>query len=274
MMRNILILIMIATTLATGGCSAASRKKRGVDPGEMVVKVDTTDYYRQLAAKAVAGYKPWQAVGSSGKLIVSSLPVKPTIKLHMVRDKSISLSARVPLLGEVVRIEIDQDSILAVDKMHRTYCRESMETIREYYGGALSDFQTLLLGRIVVFGRGELNDALIPDMEFSPGGDGNTVMVACEALQPAGGSYGYLLYPDARPAALMVETSSASAWLTYSYDKNTTFDVTLQYGKKTYGGALELEAFKTDTAGLGAVKIGSNYKELGVGEFVRQMGKI
>lgn len=274
-MKKILIfLLMLGALAATSGCNAAARKKKGDDPKTMVVKVDTTDYYRQLAAKAVAAYKPWEAVGSSGKLIVNSLPVKPTIKVHMVRDKSISLSARVPLLGEVVRIEIDRDSILAIDKMHRTYCRESMEAVKEYYGGALSDLQTLLLGRIVVFGRGELNDSLIEQMEFSPGGDGNTVMVPAEALQPQGGSYGYLLYPDARPAALMVETSAASAWLTYIYDKNTTLDVTLQYGSKSYGGALELEPFKNDPSGLGAIKIGANYKELGVGEFVKQIGRM
>lgn len=102
-------------------------------------------------------YPSWKRAELSGKLKAAGLPLNPTVKVFMRRDSLLSISVRVPFLGEVGNIRVTRDSMLAVNKMKRVYCMESLGDIKYDYPKFLGDFQALLLGRIVVFKSGQLS---------------------------------------------------------------------------------------------------------------------
>lgn len=129
-----------------------------------------TDSLRLKALDAVLRhYNDWETVEMTGKLRASGLPLNPTVKLYMAKGSEISVSVRAPFVGEAGRIEISGDTLTAVNRMKRVYCKESLSGILSGYPGFISDLQSLLLGRIVVLGSGELSfvNAALMDVSAS-----------------------------------------------------------------------------------------------------------
>lgn len=97
-------------------------------------------------------YENWDAATLEGKLKMRGLPLSPSLKIIMLKDSIINISIRAPFVGEAARIEMTVDSILAVNKMKKTYVKEGIDNFLQYYPGGIGDVQNLLLGRFFLPG--------------------------------------------------------------------------------------------------------------------------
>lgn len=123
---------------------------------------------RQSALETILpNYNDWTVAQLSGSLKLKGLPVTPSIKIYMEKGKKISISIRASFLGEVGRIDVAGDSILAVNKMKRTYCVQKFGNIKYDYPDIISDVQSLLLDRVVIPQAGELNQNNADFVDFN-----------------------------------------------------------------------------------------------------------
>ena len=103
-----------------------------------------------------ADYKDWKTVELNGRITSIKFFIKPSVKLFMKRGESLMISVRVPLKGEVARLEADKDSVLVVNKLNNTYVRESLEQASKLADITLSDLQDVFIGRVFIAGKGTL----------------------------------------------------------------------------------------------------------------------
>lgn len=97
---------------------------------------------RLLAVDSItASWEAWTSVGISGKFRMAGLPLSPSVKIYMVRDSSIFISLRAPLVGEVGRAEIADSTLLVVNKMNKTYVEEPIARALAYYPGGCRIFR-------------------------------------------------------------------------------------------------------------------------------------
>lgn len=126
--------------------------------------------------RIISLYTPWQKLLLNGKLRDAGLPLTVSLKVYMEKGKRILLSARAPFVGEALRIDLSQDSLIIINKMKKTYCRESAEGLLDFYPGAIDDFQSLLLARLVVPGEGELSPSNQSLVDIGVSGEGFLIM--------------------------------------------------------------------------------------------------
>lgn len=102
-------------------------------------------------------YRNWNKAIWSGRLSTDMLPVSATLKVYMERGKLLLISVRAPLLGEVARVEADRERILIVNKLKKCYYERTIEEMAQLAPDLLDDMQSLLLGRMFVVGKGQLD---------------------------------------------------------------------------------------------------------------------
>ncbi len=209
---------------------------------------------RRMAGEMEERYTPWDEVSLKGKFRMEGLPLSPSVRMYMVRDSLIVLSLSAPLIGEAARIELDNDSILMVNKMKRTYTSLPMSALQKFFPGSLADFQEFLLGRVVICGRGLMSPELVPGLDWYAGdgsdsadeeASGQWLLVPQSSWQPEGARYGYVLYEDLTPASLIVEMEDCDDYvqMDYIYGKDkTTLDVLAAFGRHTIEAQLILDA--------------------------------
>lgn len=120
---------------------------------ELQTKELTQKEGTKLAKEISSSYKPWKKVGLEGKISGSMLPVSANIKIYMERGELMLVSIRAPFVGEAFRIEADRERIMIINKMNKCYSELPIEGRTDL----LEQIQSLLLGRVVIFGRGELD---------------------------------------------------------------------------------------------------------------------
>lgn len=125
------------------------------------VKLDKKES-RKAAEIICQNYNPWLRASLSGKLHADGLPISPSVKVSMEKDKSLYLSVRAPFVGEAFRVDMTPGKILVVNKMKRTYCELEYDDDHQI----LSSLQSLLLGRIVIWEEGELSKKNYKDCDF------------------------------------------------------------------------------------------------------------
>lgn len=96
----------------------------------------------------------WESLAMQGKLQMDGLPTRLSVKVYMERDRSVIVSARAPILGEVARMEILGDSVTLVNKNSRTYHVAGLGSAMAARPGLLGEFQQILQGRIDADGTG------------------------------------------------------------------------------------------------------------------------
>ncbi len=215
----------------------------------------------------------WETITLSGKLKMAGLPLSPSVKIFMQRDSSVMISLRAPLMGEVGRAEIFTDSLLVVNKMKKTYVKESLEKALSYYPGTLSDVQNLILGRVVIPGFGALDAEHCEAVEiYAEDGDVFS-LIPSEMAQTEGFSYGYVIDDYARPEALLVmpaEAEGVSVTLGFEYyDNGYDLAVTYLSPKKNYSATLELDNPVEGGSPIDRIKINSRYTQLTFQQFMK-----
>lgn len=246
---------------------------------------------RQDALAAILpNYNEWETAEISGKLRMKSLPLSPTVKISMKKSEEISISVRASFLGEVGRIEISGDSVIAVNKMKHVYCAESISGIKYDYPDIISDIQSILLGRAVVLRAGELSESTAELLDFAriiENTDSlqnyaeNGADMAWSLTFPKGRTesdefgYTYRINDAGLVENLLVELSSADHELAldlayyYSgkgYDLNITFN---QDYKQKFDATIEFWETKWETSMPDPINLNSRYNRVGIKQFLR-----
>jgi hypothetical protein len=99
-----------------------------------------------------------------------SLSSKANLKI--IRDKQLQMSIQ-PLFGvEMIRLYIDVDTLLLIDRMNKRYVKEALLDLKKYYpvGFDYHTIEALLTNRLFISGRDqiELKDFKKFDVSFSP----------------------------------------------------------------------------------------------------------
>lgn len=216
-------------------------------------------------------YPSWETCRLNGKLRAPGLPVSPTLQVYMEREKSIVISARAPLVGEVMRIELDKDSLLAINRLKKTYCMESAENLHEIYPTVCGELQSLLLGRIIVPGAGELSEKNISRVTVSEPATGERKLTPDVGNLPGGFGAYYLINGSGDLTDLIITRNDNKVFSAeYTRERNGSYDITVSTTKKGKPYKLELEFNKPET-GIDMpepAKPGNRYKRLGIKEFM------
>ena len=234
---------------------------------EITEPKDTTEYELTLPV-----YPEWEKASISGKLKMKGLPLSPGIKIFMEKDSSIFITIRAPFMGEVGRLEITGDSLLAINKMKKTYVQEPLQDFLRYFPGTLEDIQTLILGRIVIPGYGELNETTADFLDLLVNGE-DFYLIPIEEVAIAGFDYGYMISEDFLPLALMVvpeENPDIVVTLSYGYQKDSyEFNLNFEEGSRAFDVKLELDEPQWNGEIPKPVKIDGKYRRLSLTDFVR-----
>lgn len=248
--------------------------------------IPETDSIRLQALDAILShYNDWETIDMSGKLRTSGLPVSLSLKLYMEKGSEIILSVRAPLIGEAGRIEINGDSITAVNKMKRVFCKESLSGILSSYPGFISDLQSLLLGRIIVVGAGELSFMNAEMMEISSleSGEGWQLIQPGIGEMVSGLSFAFATDPAGRLAGISFAVTITSEeddgpvskvlnyGLDYSYP-SSGMDIVIYKGAAEMVkevATLDFNSIKWGGTRPSSLKIDDRYRQVGIKDFFR-----
>lgn len=221
----------------------------------------------------ISHWNDWQRVSLSGKLKMRGLPLTPSVKIFMERDSSIMISLRAPFMGEVGRAEIVGDTLTIVNKMKKTYVRESLDSVLSHYPVALSSVQDMLLGRVIIPGFGVLSEGSEAVVEIFPEEESRFTLIPSEAYEIDGFNYGYLIDGMALPEVLMVVPAAKpeiNVSMTYSfYDSGYDFTLTYQKDDKAISGTLQLSNPDWDGQSMDPIRIDDRYRKMDLSDFIK-----
>ncbi len=221
------------------------------------------------------GYVGWNNVEFSGKLRQEKLPLSPTVKMYMEKGSLIEISARAPLVGEVARLQLTQDSLLIVNKMKKTYCQESTEKLRKFYPDFLDDLQSFLLARIVVFGHGELSAENASLVDLLPGEtEGWSVTPVNDKDDDVDVTYLYTTAGNGRTESMKIESLRHKFGFEMLYDySNGGVDINfaLKDKKKTISGELDFTSVKWGGKRMTPIRLAQRYTRLDIADFFKSL---
>lgn len=228
----------------------------------------------EAVMKALSTYPAWKSVEYNGNINYSGLPLKPSAKLYMVRDSLIQISVRAPFVGEVLKGEITPQGITVINKLKRTYCQESADNLMEIYPGIISDFQSLMLGRVVVFGEGELSETnaeLVEVYSAEEAGAGSELDAEWLFLPPQGEGmvdisciFGITSGGRTSQLAVAVPSQNISLLIDYIYSDGLTINGSFTKGGKTTSAKLQFNSVKWGGSPVGSMNVPTNYKRTNV----------
>lgn len=268
-MNRLFSIIFIFLTLTLTACA---KKNVMAVPDTTAGPVITAGNTKTDALKHIcSGYSDWKSVGMSGKITSLNLIVKPSVKLYMKRGAELLISVRVPLKGEVARLEADRDSILVINKLNRTYISESLVTLQRLADVTLSDIQDLFLGRVFLAGRGTLSKTDARRVDIYSENDGWLVV---PTGQPDDSlvHYGFKTDSDGRVILLMLTSlfDEATAQLDYSYSgKDTELRFTFDRDAVSRSLTIEFNAPKWGDKGFDRIGIPSDYRQVSIRQFLK-----
>lgn len=274
MNRSLLYICLLAALLASCGSRKRALTPADSMPRELKAAGLNVDPLAPGKAEkwlsAVADtYTPWHAMSIDGELSMKGLPIDPSVKIYMEKGQCIRVSLRVPLLGEVGRLEIDPQYTLVVNKRGKCYSRLSTSSLMERTGLGLSDLQDLLLGQVFLAGGTPLTkqSASLFDVSSASGG---LYIVTPHTPHPRA-EYGFTLYPDGKMALAVAFDSAQTSLLQsqYSYTgKSTQMDLSLEIGSKSYSATLSCSEPNLQPRPLAPIEISSRWKEVSVKELI------
>lgn len=250
---------------------ARQEQTEGTMGSESVVELD--DEALEIVNKILNGYTDWKSASFTGKLRTGmlKLPVSPTVKIYMEKGELLQLSVSAPFIGEVGRAEITPSEVLVVNKYKKTYVRESAEAAMSRDRGLLGEVQSLLLGRIVILGKGELSIGLLKDVLFERENNGEWIVVPdSEGEEASGLQYGYVVNANGRTQVLygMMQGRTETATLTYDYSGGgMELGLDLQLPKKRIEGQLDFSSVKWGGNRMSSINL-DRYQKVTFSEFV------
>lgn len=218
-------------------------------------------------------YSQWQSVELSGKLTVSSLPLRPSVKIFMQRGSRLLVSVTAPFVGEVGRVDLTRDSVLLINRMRKTYCREATGQLFRICPTALSDIQDVLLGRVFSLDKGTLSAANADDFEVYECEEPAGALMAIPDNQTHAQLFTYGFQTDASGMlSLLIATIRGDRQLQVAYDyrgKKSVMDVAYESSSRSIAGSLELNEPKWNAVPFAASEPGRNFRRLNIREFLK-----
>lgn len=152
--NNYLLLLLFAGVIGFAVQSCKS-KKHVIAAAPVEEKVE-----QELFADIIDNQFKFKTFSSRVNLNLSSGTKSLSSKsnLRILKDQAIQLSVQ-PLFGvEMIRLYIDLDSIVFLDRMNKRYVKESLEDVKKSYpvGFDFKTVQSLLTNRIFVSGKSEV----------------------------------------------------------------------------------------------------------------------
>lgn len=227
----------------------------------------------EVVDSIASNWEDWEKVSLSGKFKMDGLPLSPSLKIYMERDSLIIISLRAPFVGEAGRMEITPDTILAVNKMKKTYVAESLNDILAYYPGTISDLQELILGRIILPGFGGLRDTEKENVEIYTDDFSEYSLIPSQRALLEGVSYGYLINQEFLPIVLLIipeQDPNVNILLNYTYKKKG-YDLEFIYESPTFNQDFRMELDNPDWEGksIEPINLNGKYRRQNIAEFMR-----
>ena len=217
----------------------------------------------------INSYSPWQSVTYDGKLKMAGLPVTPTLKMYFEKDSLIQVSIRVPLLGEIGRMDMTRDEITVVNRMKKTYCRESTSQLLSIYQNVISDIQSIFLARVTLLGQGELSPDNFMSVAVQDDGNGGWLL-----LPDTDGildfNYGYLIGQNSRTQALVASyKETLMLQIEYGYaNKGEQMEIEVDHKGKKFNVAFDFSSVKWGGSPMAQLKL-DGYQKMDIGQFVK-----
>lgn len=227
----------------------------------------------EIVGNITDDYTEWQTVAINGKLRMDGLPLSPSLRIFMRRGESVSISLRAPFVGEVARIEANNDSLTAINKMGRTYCSVAVDATALPVG--IGQLQALLLGRVALAGVGELNLANLDNVEIYEDEDYGTVLCPTGSAVIDGCTYGFTATPEGQlmqAVASVAQPSDVLVVASYSYpgtNGKKDIDVDAAVGEHSYQAQLELNAPDWEAKGFEPFEPTAKYRKLPLRDFLK-----
>ena len=255
-------------------------------PGEaaevMEPQPESTDVSRLMTLEEIAvatdtiiaNYdSEWKDLSMQGKLSFDGLPMSVSVKIYMRRGESVILSARAPILGEVARVEICQDSIVLINKHSRTYNVQPLTGLDVDRKTYLCDLQDILLGQVAFPGHGRITPEIASQSQWIslPGDD--ALIYPSSELQVYGTEYGFVMDSlcwQLRSFVLMLRQSGVVVETKYLYgEKGWTLGIEISLPKKKLGGEAQLSYPDYNPTPLEFTALGSRYRKVDFRELMR-----
>lgn len=237
----------------------------------------STNYIENKSSKvddAIKLYTDWNTARINGKLHLSSLPVSPTLKIYMKKGKELTISASAILVGEVFRAELTEDSLFIVNKMKKTYCKESGEKLQEIYPTLCEEVQSILLGRMIVPGSGTLSASNVSKVDVETVNDMRKVMPRLGDFPIDINAY-YLIDKLGRVTNLKIEADAGKPLFSLIYDwkgnGGTDIEATVTKKDRPIKVEIDLDAPKWGGEPLSPFKLGKDFKRVGLKEFFKSI---
>ncbi len=275
--------ILLLSFLMLAGCSHAKAQDPATEniadstksapavtlaPGSL-----SPDQKREVIDSLTLGWPDWKTAGINGKLKMAGLPVTPSVRIYMERAKSIVISLRAPLVGEVGRAEISDSLAIVVNKMGKVYVEEPLAKLLSFYPGGISDIQDLLLGHMVFPGSGTLSREIIEDIDIFAGEDGSVVVIPSAEMLLPGINYGYTVNPaegEMTLLAMPLDDPDTYGQLDYTFFENGC-DIAFKFisPKKNYRLTLELDDPDWNAKPIDPIKINGKYTRVDFDKFMK-----
>lgn len=222
----------------------------------------------------IANYdSEWKDLSMQGKLSFDGLPMSVSVKLYMKRGKSIILSARAPIFGEVARVEVSRDSIVLINKHTRTYNVQSFEGLNVDSKAYLSDLQDILLGQVAFPGHGRITPEISSLSQWIALPTEESLIYPSAELQVEGTEYGFVmdsLIWQLRSFVLMLQKSGVVVETKYNYgDKGWTLGLDISLPKRKMGGEAQLSYPDYNPVPLDFTNLGTKYRKVDFKELMR-----
>lgn len=276
MKRKILNIILVFLSLtALSSCKTAQKAQVSNLPRDLQgvagdVKTLSAKEASRIASEIYGNYYDWNEVSLDGKVKMTGLPINPTAKVYMQRGKSVLISLRAPLVGEVGRIEIDNDTLRAYNKLKKTYCVEGISRYLDDAGATITDVQDLILARIFVLGSGTLAKTNTSKIEISS--HPSTGWIVTPKQQPAKAVYGYTVYSDGRLqlASVLSDDGVCEADAEYNYDKNDTdIYLSLKVNGKKFALTLIYSSVNKKPKAIEPLQTNSKWERMSLSKFLK-----
>lgn len=171
MKRTRLIASLILLIIMTG---CKSKKATGTEQ-DIDIQDEKTRFEELMDC-----YGTWTTFTSKATASFADSRLRSSIEIRMIRGEAIQVSIR-PLLGiEIGRLLMTTDSVFIYDKYNKRYVAESLQEFSPVLPVDIApiDLQSILLGRLFIFGKEILTADDRKDFEYLAGGNGDW------ALQP------------------------------------------------------------------------------------------
>lgn len=217
-----------------------------------------------------AHYTQWNIVRLNGKIKVDGLPIKPSTKIYMRKGELIRISLQAPLVGEVARIEIDNNHILIANKLKNVYFEEETEKILSNASLKISAIQDMLLGRAFLIDKGTITPKMKNLIDIQSNDNNGWIILPKKDSNI--GKYAFNTFPDGKLSAIYAQSdnNTISTSAVYDYNNNDTeIEINFISNNKQIKAILTYNSPDWDANEIETLKISDKWKKVSFNDFLK-----